>query len=45
MTIFPKLKDMSAEEQEKNRKALLKYCELDTLATVKVLEKLQELVK
>lgn len=45
MTIFPKLKDMSAEEQEKIRKALLKYCELDTLATVKVLEKLQELVK
>lgn len=42
MTIFPKIKDMSPEEQEKARAALLKYCELDTFAMVKIVEKLKE---
>ena len=42
MNIFPKIKDMSKEEQEKARYGLLKYCELDTYAMVKVWEKLKE---
>lgn len=41
MTIFPKIKDMSKEEQEKARRNLLKYCELDTYAMVKVWEELE----
>ena len=45
MTIFPKIKDMPKEEQEQVIKSLLKYCELDTYALVKVLEKLQECCK
>ena len=40
MTIFPKIKDMSPEEQQKARHNLLKYCELDTYAMVKVWEEL-----
>lgn len=40
MTIFPMIKDMEPEEQERVRKNLLKYCELDTLAMVKVWEEL-----
>lgn len=36
MSIFPKIKDMPPEEQEKARHDLLKYCELDTYAMVKV---------
>ena len=36
MTLFPKIKDMPPEEQEKARHNLLKYCELDTFAMVKV---------
>ena len=43
MDIFPKIKDMSKEEQEKARYGLLKYCELDTYAMVKVWEKLKEI--
>ncbi len=43
MTIFPKIKDMSKEEQEKARRNLLKYCELDTYAMVKVWEELCEM--
>ena len=42
MNIFPKIKDMSKEEQKKARYGLLKYCELDTYAMVKVWEKLKE---
>lgn len=42
MTIFPKIKDMSPEEQVRARTSLLKYCELDTYAMVKVWEKLTE---
>ena len=40
MTIFPLIKDMPPEEQERTRKNLLKYCELDTLAMVKIWQKL-----
>jgi len=40
MTIFPKIKDMSLEEQKTARHNLLKYCELDTYAMVKVWQEL-----
>lgn len=40
MTIFPKIKDMAPEEAAASREALLRYCELDTYAMVKVWEKL-----
>ena len=36
MSIFPKIKDMPLNEQETVRRNLLKYCELDTYAMVKV---------
>ena len=36
MTVFPKIKELSVEEQTKARKNLLKYCELDTYAAVKI---------
>lgn len=42
--LFPLLKDMPPEEEEKARKALLDYCRLDTLAMVKVLSKLYEAI-
>lgn len=45
MTIFPKIKDMSTKEAEEARQALLAYCHLDTLAMVRVWEKLLEVVK
>lgn len=45
MTIFPMIKDMSPEEQAAARKNLLTYCKLDTLAMVKVWQKLIEAVK
>jgi len=45
MTIFPMIKDMSPEEQAIARKNLLAYCKLDTLAMVKVWQKLIEAVK
>ena len=41
MALFPKLASMSNEERESARKNLLKYCELDTLAMVRVWEKLK----
>ncbi len=44
MNIFPLIKDMPLQEAEKTRKNLLKYCELDTYAMVKVWEKLKEAV-
>ena len=40
MTIYPKIKDMSPEEQKKARADLLAYCKLDTYAMVKVWEEL-----
>ena len=45
MTIFPKIKDMPADEAHEAREALLAYCHLDTLAMVRVWEKLEEMVK
>lgn len=41
--IFLVLGEKTKEEQEKIRKALLEYCKLDTLAMVKVWEKLKEI--
>ncbi len=45
MSVFPKIKDMPPDEAAKTRHNLLKYCELDTYAMVKVWEKLKEVVK
>lgn len=45
MNIFPKIKDMSPEDQQAARLSLLKYCELDTYAMVKVWERLKEAAK
>lgn len=42
MTIFPKIKDMTPEKQQEARQALLDYCHLDTLAMVRIWEKLEE---
>lgn len=44
MNSFARLSDYSKEEQEKIKESLLKYCELDTYAMVKIYEKLQEIV-
>lgn len=40
---FAAMADMEPEELEENRKHLIKYCELDTYAMVKVWEKLKEI--
>ena len=45
MTLFPKIKDLPLDEQAAARKNLLKYCELDTYAMVKIFLKLIELSK
>ncbi|OYP58487.1 DUF2779 domain-containing protein [Prevotella sp. P3-122] len=45
MTIFPRIKDMEPVEAAASREALLRYCELDTWAMVKVWEKLKEMAK
>ena len=45
MSIFPKIKDMPKEEQETTRHNLLKYCELDTYAMVKIWEELKRVVE
>jgi hypothetical protein len=42
MAIFPKIKDMPPEEALRARSDLLAYCKLDTLAMVKVWQKLLE---
>lgn len=42
MEIFPQIQFMEPAEKETARRNLLKYCELDTLAMVKVWEKLKE---
>lgn len=44
MSIFPKIKDMNPSDAQFAREALLRYCELDTWAMVKVLEKLRKVV-
>ena len=41
MDLFPRLKDMPADERAKAEHDLLKYCELDTFAMVKVYEELK----
>ena len=41
MTLFPAIKFMEPEEAAASREALLRYCELDTWAMVKVWEKLK----
>lgn len=41
--IYPKINEMSIEERLKTIDGLLKYCHLDTLAMVKVHDKLKEL--
>jgi hypothetical protein len=45
MAIFPKIKDMSPEDRDTVRKNLLKYCELDTFAMVKIYEYLRNVIK
>ena len=45
MNIFPRIKDMEPEEAAASREALLRYCELDTWAMVKVWEKLKEMAE
>lgn len=45
MNLFPQLQKMSPEDEARTRKALLNYCHLDTLAMVKVLEKLYDAVR
>jgi hypothetical protein len=45
MTIFPQIKDMQPEKAAEAREALLAYCHLDTLAMVRVWEKLEEITK
>ena len=42
--IYPMIK-LNDETRKSYRNALLKYCKLDTLAMVKVLEKLKESVR
>ncbi len=44
MTLFPAIQFMAPEEAAASREALLRYCELDTWAMVKVWEKLKEKV-
>lgn len=45
MSSFTSLEEKPKEEQAYIRKCLLKYCELDTFAMVKIYEKLKEIVK
>ncbi len=45
MDAFPALREKSPEEAEVIRKQLLAYCRLDTLAMVKVLEKLYQAIE
>ncbi|MBQ1516233.1 MAG: DUF2779 domain-containing protein [Lachnospiraceae bacterium] len=45
MALFPKIRDMEPSEREQARRALLKYCELDTLAMVRVWEELVRTAK
>ncbi|MBF7060225.1 DUF2779 domain-containing protein [Campylobacter volucris] len=45
MQSFEVMQNMSENERKAYRKALLEYCKLDTLAMVKILKHLEELVK
>lgn len=42
MNAFPAMENMSPEEVAETRENLLRYCELDTFAMVKVWEALRE---
>jgi hypothetical protein len=43
MNAFANLSKLTEEDKQKMRSSLLEYCKLDTLAMVKVLEKLKSL--
>ncbi len=45
MNAFPAMEKMTAEEREATRRNLLKYCELDTYAMVKVWEELRRVTE
>ena len=45
MQAYETMTRMPADEREAYKRALLEYCKLDTLAMVKVLEKLREVAK
>ena len=45
MTVFASLGEKTKEEQERIRHGLLEYCKLDTLAMVKIWEKLKAVVR
>ena len=45
MSIFPRIQYMSPDDQARARENLLRYCELDTYAMVKVWEELISVVK
>lgn len=45
MNAFPAMEHMEPEELKRTRRNLLKYCELDTLAMVKIWERLKEVSK
>ena len=42
MVAFQAMEHMDDEQRERTRRNLLKYCELDTFAMVKVWERLRE---
>ena len=43
MSAFASMSKLEADEKEKMRVSLLEYCKLDTLAMVRVLNKLREI--
>ena len=45
MNAYANLGSLNKDEQEKLRHNLLKYCELDTYAMVKIWEKLNDITK
>ncbi|MCV3431009.1 hypothetical protein L8W59_03475 [Campylobacter lari] len=45
MQSFEAMQNMGENERKAYRQALLEYCKLDTLAMVKILKHLEELVK
>ena len=45
MNIFPQIRTMSRREAARTRENLLRYCELDTWAMVKIWEKLIEVAQ
>jgi len=45
MSLFPRIQHMEPEEAAASREALLRYCELDTWAMVKVWERLKEVAE